>query len=391
MMNKIFHLINKFSMDSRRDFIKKAGLGTAAMTIGGIAPGLSAKSYGNVIDANSNLNFAVAGVHSRGLVHIDTILALKNVSIGYICDVDKKVAEAAALKVEKATGKRPQIIEDFRKLVEMKDLDAVTIATPEHWHAPMAILAAKAGKHVYCEKPVCHNLHEAELLIALSKKYPKLVLYYGCQGRSGTQNTQGIKDLKEGLIGEVYLAKAWYVSGRKSIGKGKVVPVPPELNWELFQGPAPREDYRDNIVHYNWHWFKTWGTGELGNNGVHQLDNIRWALDIDFPEKVTSVGGRYHFDDDWQFPDSQITTFTFPNNLTVQWEGRSCNNYSAYGDPNGVVYSGTKGTIRILPENDKYVAYDLNNKIIKSFKGESTPKSGKLIYLINNQIFNCVL
>lgn len=354
----------------RRDFIKNAGIGTAALTVGGLLPGLSAKSYGNVIGANGSINFAVAGVHSRGLAHIDAILALKNVTIGYICDVDSKVAEKAAEKVEKATGKKPQIIEDFRKLAEIKDIDAVTIATPEHWHAPMAIIAARAGKHVYCEKPVCHNLHEAELLIELYKKYPKLVLQYGCQGRSGTQNAQGIKDLKEGLIGEVYLAKAWYVSGRKGIGKGKVVPVPPELNWELFQGPAPREEYRDNVVHYNWHWFNSWGTGELGNNGIHQLDNVRWALGIDYPEKVTSVGGRYHFDDDWQFADSQIVNYTFPNNITVQWEGRSCNNYGVYGEPNGVMYSGTKGTIRILPENDKYVAYDLKNKVIKSFEGE---------------------
>jgi predicted dehydrogenase len=362
----------------RRDFIKKTGIGTAALTIGGLAPELSSKSYGNVIGADGSINFAVAGVHSRGLAHIDAILALKNITIGYICDVDSKVAAAAVAKVEKATGKKPQIIEDFRKLVEIKDIDAVTIATPEHWHAPMAIIAAKAGKNVYCEKPVCHNLHEADLLIELCKKYPKLVLQYGCQGRSGTQNAVGIKDLKDGLIGKVYLAKAWYVSGRKGINKGKVVPVPPELNWELFQGPAPREDYRDNVVHYNWHWFQAWGTGELGNNGIHQLDNVRWALGIDYPEKVTSVGGRYHFDDDWQFPDSQIVTFTFPGNITVQWEGRSCNNYPVYDEPNGVMYSGTNGTIRILPENDKYVAYDMRRKVIKEFKGEEIEDANRM-------------
>ena len=207
--------------------------------------------------------------------------------------------------------------------------------------------------------------------MSFAKNIRKQVLQYGCQGRSGTQNAQGIKDLKDGLIGDVYLAKAWYVSGRKGIGKGKVVPVPPELNWELFQGPAPRKEYHDNIVHYNWHWFEHWGTGELGNNGIHQLDNCRWALGIDYPEKVSSVGGRFHFEDDWQFPDSQIVTFTFPKNITVQWEGRSCNNYPVYGEPNGVMYSGTKGTIRILPENDKYVSYDPKNKVIKAFEGEA--------------------
>jgi predicted dehydrogenase len=363
--------------NSRRDFVKKIGLGTAAFALGGSALGFSAKSYSQIKGANTKLNFGVAGVHSRGLAHISSILALENITIGYICDVDSKVAEKAALIVEKATGKKPEIYADIRKLFEKNDLDVLSIATPDHWHAPMTILAVQAGKHVYVEKPVCHNLHEAELLIELSKKY-KNVVQYGCQGRSGMQNAEGVKDLHDGLIGDVYFAKAWYVADRKGIGHGKKAAVPEWLNWDIFQGPAPREDYRDNVVHYNWHWFNTWGTGELGNNGIHQLDACRWALGVDYPEKVTSYGGRYHFVDDWQFADSQIVDYKFSNGLVIQWEGRSCNAYPVYDAPNGIMFSGTKGTIQILPENDKYVAFDMDNKIIKEFKGEEFEDVNKM-------------
>jgi len=365
----------------RRDFIKQVSLGTAALTLGGSALGLSAKNYSQIQGANTRVNFAVAGVNSRGKAHIKTILSLPNTSIGYICDVDSRVAENAANTVEQATGKRPKIYADVRKLLEEKDLDALSIATPDHWHAPMTIMAVKAGKHVYVEKPDSHNLHETELLIALSKKYGnKQVIQYGAQGRSGSQNAIGVKDIKDGLIGKVYFAKAWYASSRKGIGIGKKVPVPDWLNWDLFQGPAPREDYRDNIVHYNWHWFLTWGTGECGGNAIHQLDNCRWALGVDYPEKVTSYGGRYHFADDQQFADTLLVSYKYSNGITIQWEGRSCNPMQVYDAPNGCMFYGTNGTIKILPENDVYVAYDMKNKIIKEFKGEDLPVDDRVGY-----------
>lgn len=363
----------------RRDFIKKVGLGTAALTFGGSALGLSARSYSQIKGANTKLNFGVAGVNSRGKAHIKTLLSIENTSIGYICDVDTRAAENAAKTIEEATGKRPKIYADVRKLLEEKDLDALTIATPDHWHAPMTILAVKAGKHVYVEKPVCHNLHEAELLIALSKKY-KQVVQYGCQGRSGLQNAVGMKDLKDGLIGDVYLAKTWYITKRPSIGTGKKAPVPDWLNWDLFQGPAPREDYRDNVVHYNWHWFQTWGTGEVGNNGIHVLDSCRWGLGVDYPEKVTSYGGRYTYADDWQFPDTQNVSYKFNNGKTIQLEIRCCNNFPMYEGQNGIVFFGTNGTIKIDPESDRYVAYGPDNKIIKEFKGEELQVDDRVGY-----------
>lgn len=360
----------------RRDFIKKAGLGTAAITVGGTAIGWSAKSYNRIIGANDRIHVANVGTHSQGTEHMKAMLGCENTVIDYICDVDSKVAAKTADLAKEMTGGRPKIYEDYRKLIEEKDLDVVTIATPDHWHAPMAIMAVKAGKHVYVEKPCSYNLHEGELLGELSKKYDK-VIQMGNQGRSGPRIIEGIKDIHSGLIGEVYFAKSWYANKRGSIGTGKKVAVPEWLNWELFQGPAPRQDYRDNIVHYNWHWFRDWGTGEINNNGIHQLDVCRWALNVDYPEQVSSYGGRYHFNDDWQFPDSQIATFKYPGGKQLTWEGRSCNPFRKYDAPNGIIFSGTNGSVKILPEDNYYTAYDLEGKVIRSGEEEGSEEGEK--------------
>lgn len=350
---------------SRREFVRKSGLGSAALTIGGTALGFNAKSYSQIKGANDRIRIAVVGVNSRGKAHIGAISKCSNISIGYICDVDTRAAEVAAKMAEETTQERPKIQLDFRKLIEEKDLDLVTIATPEHWHAHMTIMAVKAGKNVYVEKPCAHNLREGEMLAELAKKYPKTVIQMGVQSRSGLRNIQGIKDIQDGLIGDIYLANAWYVNERKTIGIGKKAPVPDWLNWDLWQGPAPREDYKDNVVHYNWHWFRKWGTGEMGNNAIHQLDCCLWALGVDYPELVTSYGGRFHFKDDWEFCDTQVSTYKYRDGKQIIWEGRSCNPFRIYEASNGVIFSGTKGTIKILPEDDHYTAYDLSGKIIR--------------------------
>jgi predicted dehydrogenase len=351
--------------NSRRDFIKKVSIGSAAIVAGSSSMGFSAKSYSRIIGSNDRIRAGVAGVHSRGQAHIAAISKCPNVSIGYICDVDSRVAAEGARLAEEAISERPVIEQDFRKLAEKKDLDLITIATPEHWHAPMAIMAVRAGKNVYVEKPCAHNLKEGEMLSELARKYPKTVIQMGVQGRSGQKNLQGINDIKNGLIGDIYIAKAWYANERKSIGTGKVVPVPEWLNWELWQGPAPREEYKDNVVHYNWHWFRKWGTGEMGNNAIHQLDCCLWALGYGYPEQVTSYGGRYHFKDDWEFCDTQVSTYKYKDGRQIIWEGRSCNPFRLFGASNGVIFYGTEGTIKILPEDDVYVAYDLDGKTIR--------------------------
>ena len=348
---------------SRRSFIKKSAIGTAGVTLG--AHNLQASGLGSILGANDQVNFGVVGVNSRGKAHINAIANLENTAISYICDVDSRAAEKAADLAEKKTGQRPEIIEDYRKLVEKKDLDAVTIATPEHWHTPMTLMGVKNGKHVYVEKPCSHNPYEGEMLMQAQKKYDA-VIQMGNQQRSAPTSMQAMKDIRNGLIGDVYYGKAWYANSRGPIGIGKRVPVPDWLNWELWQGPAPRREYQDIWVHYNWHWFWNWGTGEIHNNGTHEIDICRWALGVKYPTKVTSSGGRFHYNDDWEFYDTQMANYEFEGNKMINWEGRSCNSFSMYDRGRGSAIYGTQGTI-ILDRN-KYVAYDKDGEQIKQLK-----------------------
>ncbi|MEL7533718.1 MAG: Gfo/Idh/MocA family oxidoreductase [Bacteroidota bacterium] len=347
-------------LDSRRDFIKKAALGTAGIAVGPVAFGNP-----NIYGANDRLNFAVAGVVSRGNAHIGAIGSVDNARITHVIDVDSRAALKAAEKIKKSGAKKPKIAEDFRKVLEDKNVDAITIATPDHWHAPMAIMALKAGKHVYVEKPCCHNPAEGELLVAAQKKYG-LQVQMGNQQRSGAISIQAMKDIKDGIIGDVYFGKAWYNNKRGSIGTGKEAAVPEWLNWDLWQGPAPRTPYRDNLVHYNWHWFWRWGTGEINNNGTHELDICRWALGVDYPSKVTSSGGRYHFQDDWEFYDTQVANFEFEGGKMITWEGKSCNNQPYFDRGRGATISGTKGYIML--DRNAYFAYDNGGKLIKEMR-----------------------
>ena len=249
-------------------------------------------------------------------------------------------------------------------MLESKDVDAITIATPEHWHTPMAIMGLQAGKHVYVEKPCSHNPHEGELLVMAQKKYDKLV-QMGDQQRSSDFTIKIMKRIKDGLIGKPYFGKAWYSNNRKSIGIGKEVPVPGYLDWELWQGPAPRKPYKDNIHPYNWHWFWNWGTGETLNNGTHEVDLCRWALDVDYPNSVSASGGRYHFKDDWEFYDTLVTSYEYDDKM-ITWEGISCNGKTKCGRGRGAAIHGTEGTVII--DRDGYEVYDLDDKKIEEYK-----------------------
>jgi predicted dehydrogenase len=339
-------------MISRRKFLDTLAMGTAAVAINS-----TAKSYGQILGSNERVNFAIIGLNGRASAHLSSLKAnQKNAKITHVCDVESVILQKFSSKVEKSLGYSPASEKDFRTILSSKDVDAITIATPDHWHAPMAILGLQAGKHVYVEKPCSHNPAEGALLVEAQRKYGKCV-QMGTQRRSSPLYIDIINQIHNGLVGRAYYARAWYSNTRKSIGTGKVVPVPATLDWDLWQGPAPRQPYKDNIQPYNWHWFKTWGTGEALNNGTHEVDVCRWALGVDLPKRITATGGRYQFKDDWQFYDTLVTSFDYGDKL-VSWESKSCNGTKMYGRDRGVVIVGTTGSI-VLDEGG-YEIYDLN-------------------------------
>jgi predicted dehydrogenase len=219
---------------------------------------------------------------------------------------------------------------------------------------------------VYLEKPCSHNPNEGELLISAANKY-KRVMQMGNQRRSWPNVNAAIKELHAGVIGRPYFAKTWYTNNRPSIGTGKETEVPAWLNYDLWQGPAPRKPYRDNLIHYNWHWFWHWGTGEALNNGTHMVDLARWGLDVTYPTTVSSSGGRYRYQDDWETPDTQVINLTFGNKAMITWEGRSCNGKHVEENSVGVVFYAENGSMTIESGNS-YKIHDLKNKLVKEVK-----------------------
>ena len=350
--------------DTRRDFIKKTVAGTVGLAAGSSFMSARASGYRRIMGSNDRIGIAVIGVNSRGSALARTFANQSGVDIKYICDVDTSALEKTVNLVNSTNGQIPKGIKDFRTILDDKNLGAIVIAMPDHWHAYATILGCQAGKHVYVEKPLSHNPLEGELAVKAAEKYNRIV-QIGTQRRSWPVLTQGIQELKEGVIGRVYMAKAWYANTRGSIGIGKQVPVPQNLDYELWQGPAPRKPYKDNLIHYNWHWFWNWGTGESLNNGTHHIDLIRWGLGVDYPLKVSSTGGRYHYKDDWEFYDTLVANFEYKDKL-ITWECLSCQGKQPYGRGRGVTIHGTAGTV--LLDRDGYELYDLNDKKMAEFK-----------------------
>lgn len=368
----------------RRKFIKSTALATAGVTI------LNFPIFGKNAPSNKVV-LGVMGLNGRGSYLAHNFSTLPNVEIAYICDVEDNAIKKGLVALRDAK-RQPAVIKDIRKLVEKNDFDALVIAAPDHWHTPAAIMAAAHGKNVYVEKPCGHDPHEGELISQAYHKYGKLI-QMGNQRRSFPTLIEAAQSLKEGIIGDVYFGKAWYTNNRNSIGYGKKVAVPPTLDYELWQGPAPRKPYQDNLIHYNWHWFWNWGTGEACNNGTHEIDCCRWFLGVEFPTKVTSAGGRYAYKDDWETPDTQVAAFEFGDKATITWESRSCNNFPVEGAGRGFEIYGTKGTL-INHGNEDYKIVDANNKIIKEVKSgvytdpdNTVSASGNLdLYHFNNFI-----
>jgi predicted dehydrogenase len=358
-------------MITRREFLDTVAVGTA-----GLAVGSTAKSYAQILGANDRLNFAVIGLNGRAYAHLSSLKANKSAArISHVCDVDKNILQKFAASAQREMGETPAADTDFRRILQQKDVDAITIATPDHWHTPMALAGLQAGKHVYVEKPCSHNPAEGAMLVEAQQKYGKLV-QMGTQQRSSPHTIEIVGKIRDGLIGRPYFAKCWYSNTRKSIGVGKEVPVPPQLDWDLWQGPAPRRPYKDNVQPYNWHWFKIYGTGETLNNGTHEVDVCRWALGVDYPRRITSSGGRYHFHDDWQFYDTLVTSFEYDDKM-IAWESKSCQGMKYYGRDRGSTIMGTEGTV--LVDRDGYEIYDLKGNKTSDFKVGGTTSSTDLI------------
>ncbi len=356
--------------NSRRDFIKKLGVSTAALSLGNNvltnnpAMAFSAKSYRNIVGANNRIRLATIGVNSRGSSMGGTFARQKNTEVACVCDVDERAIPKAIKRIlEAGQSNTPRSEKDLRKVLEDKNIDAIYTATPDHWHAPLTIMGCQAGKHVYVEKPLAHNPAEGEMAVAAARKYNRVV-QMGAQRRSAPILTQGIELLHNGIIGKVYMAKTWYTNTRKETFL-KDGPVPSWLDYDLWQGPAPRTPYKEGLIHYDWHWFWQWGTGEALNNGTHEVDVARWGLGVDFPTRVSAIGGRYQFQDDWETPDTEIVTIEYPT-ATLIWENRSCNGRAVEGQDRGIIFYGEKGSLDT--GGDSYNIYDLQGKLIKEVK-----------------------
>ena len=358
-------------MITRRDF-----LDTLAAAGTGLALSSTAKSYSRILGSNDRLNFAIIGLNGRGYAHLSSLKANKDAArVSHVCDVESNILKKFGDAAQHELGYAPAAEKDFREILKQKDIDAISIATPDHWHTPMAIAGLQAGKHVYVEKPCSHNPAEGALLVEAEAKYGKKI-QMGSQQRSSQYTIEIIDKIHNGLIGRAYFGKAWYVNTRKSIGVGKDAPVPATLDWDLWQGPAPRQPYKDNVQPYNWHWFRVWGTGESLNNGTHEVDVCRWALGVDYPNRVTASGGRYHFKDDWEFYDTLVTSFEYDDKL-LSWDGKSCSGMKYYDRDRGCAIMGTSGTVVI--DRDGYDVFDLNGKKTGQYRVGGTTSSADLV------------
>jgi predicted dehydrogenase len=260
--------------------------------------------------ANERVRVACVGVRGQGQSHIRAYSKMPNVEIAAICDIDESVLEQRLQDAEKLTQKRPAGFTDLRKLLEDKSIDAISLATPNHSHALQAIWGCQAGKDVYVEKPCAYNIFEAQQLGAAVKKYNRMV-QHGTNGRSSATMQEAVKLVREGVIGEPYMSRGLVFKWRDTIGRKPVEPVPAGVHYDLWLGPAPKRDFTRNRFHYNFHWFWDYGNGDLGNQGVHQIDAARWLLGVTYPTAVSAMGGHYMFDDDQETPNTMVATFNF--------------------------------------------------------------------------------
>jgi len=357
------------SIDRRR-FLKTTASGAAGLAVWSAAG--KARAY---YSANDRIVLGVMGTNGRGRALAGGFAQLPGATVAYVCDPDEKALVAGRQAAARHQDQEISGVKDYRRILEDDAVDALVIAAPDHWHAPATIAACAAGKHVYVEKPASHNGREGQMMIAAARKYDRRV-QLGTQRRSSAGITEAIERIHRGDIGRTLFARGWINSTRPNIGHGKVVPAPDHLDYGLWQGPAPEQPYRDNVIHYNWHWFWNWGTGELGNNGIHALDVCRWGLEVDYPDHVVCGGGKFHFDDDQETPDTQIATFHF-GQRAINWEHRTWSKRGFEGSQFGTAFYGEEGSLVIT--GNRYAVYDRDNKQID----EQTIDGGETAHLTN--------
>lgn len=288
-------------MEDRRSFLKTSAI------VAGIS---SAASVRKVLGANDRVRIAVVGLNGRGWDHVRGYQSLPNVEVAYFCDADENVLNRRLADCDKIGLAKPQTYTDFRKLVEDKNVDAVSIASPNHWHSLMGIWAAQAGKDIYIEKPCSHNLWEGGQLVKAVEKY-KVICQHGSQCRSSAAIREAMDNMQAGLIGDTYMARGLCYKWRGSIGHAKPETIPAGVHYDLWTGPAPMKQFTKNRFHYNWHWIWDTGNGDLGNQGIHEVDLARWGMGVTLPTKVTAMGGHFLFDDDQQTPNNINVLYEF--------------------------------------------------------------------------------
>ena len=342
---------------NRRTFLASAGAGAAALAIG-----KGARAAG----PNDRLNVAVIGIRGRGKSHIEAFSGHKDTAIVALCDIDTREFDGAAKRIEKKSGKAPETVQDLRRLMDDKNIDIISIATPNHWHALAAVWACQAGKDVYVEKPVSHNVSEGRRIVEASRKYDRIV-QAGTQSRSSEGVAEAVEFLRSGKLGPIFMARALCFKPRGSIGHKADAPVPEGVDYNLWLGPAPERPFNPNRFHYEWHWNWDYGNGDLGNQGIHQMDVARWGLGKDtLPTLIESSGGRYGYEDDGETPNTQVATFKYDDSELV-FEVRGLPTNDEKGIKIGNLFYGPEGYLAI--NGSSWASY-------MGHTGEPGPKGG---------------
>ena len=298
-------------------------------------------------EANDRVRVAVLGVHGRGQDHIAGIQKLPDAEVALLCDPDMRVAEERAGQFAAKYGRRPKIEQDLRRVFDNKEIDAVTIATPNHWHTLAAIWACQAGKDVYVEKPMSHNIWEGRRLVEAAHKYNRIV-QHGVQLRSSEAIQEAVAHLRKGAIGKVYMARGLVYRRRPSIGKTNPEPAPAYLSWDIWQGPAQARQFSRRYVHYNWHWHWDYGNGDVGNQGIHETDMCIWGLGVGLPKKIASMGGKFLFDDDKETPEVLSSSYVYPDEgKMIEFEVRPWDTNLEDGAGVGNIFYGSEGYLVI--------------------------------------------